>query len=98
MICSINEDTLPTIKRSESYTSTVSWDKARSDGKISHYPFALSQNLWSLKFPTTSMRDEIECYYNDILDAIRKAEKDTLPYKQFKPYMKPYWNDTYETT
>ena len=51
VICSINADTHPTITRGESYTSTVSWDKARSDGKISDYPFALSQNLWSLKQP-----------------------------------------------
>jgi hypothetical protein len=28
-----------------------------------------------------------------IIDAIKKVENETLPYKKFKRHVKPYWND-----
>ncbi|VDI08306.1 Hypothetical predicted protein [Mytilus galloprovincialis] len=44
------------------------------------------------KFPTTATPDVIESYYSCIVSAIKKAEKDTLPYKKFNRHSKPYWN------
>ena len=75
------------------YEQSVSWDKARRTHKTLDYSYAVSQNLWTLEFPQVNDTDEIEIYYSKIVDAIKKAENDTLPYKKFKRHVKPYWND-----
>ncbi|CAG2233240.1 unnamed protein product [Mytilus edulis] len=76
----------------ETSDPTVSWERARSTNSIEDYTFAVSTNLWTVNFPTTATPDVIESYYSCIVSAIKKAEKDTLPYKKFNRHSKPYWN------
>ena len=61
--------------------------------KTLDYSYAVSQNLWTLEFPQVNDTDAIEIYYSKIIDAIKKTENETLPYKKFKRHVKPYWND-----
>ncbi|CAC5375856.1 unnamed protein product [Mytilus coruscus] len=76
----------------ETSDPTVSWERARNTNCIEDYTFAVSTNLWTVKFPNTALPDVIESYYSCIVSAIKKAEKDTLPYKKFNRHSKPYWN------
>ncbi|CAC5367721.1 unnamed protein product [Mytilus coruscus] len=77
----------------ETSDSTVSWERAQNTNCIQDYTFAVSTNLWTVKFPNTASPDVIESYYSCIVSAIKKAEKDSLPYKKFNRHSKPYWND-----
>ncbi|CAC5420095.1 unnamed protein product [Mytilus coruscus] len=54
---------------------TVSWERARNTNCIEDYTFAVSNNLWTVKFPNTALPDVIESYYSCIVSAIKKAEK-----------------------
>ncbi|CAC5416427.1 unnamed protein product [Mytilus coruscus] len=76
----------------ETSDPTVSWERTRNINCIEDYTFAVSNNLWTVKFPNTALPDVIESYYSCIVSAIKKAEKDTLPYKKFNRHSKPYWN------
>ena len=63
-------------------------DKARQNGCIDDYTFALSQSLWTWKMDY----DDVEQYYNDIISAWKKAATETFPTVSFKKHLKPYWN------
>ncbi|CAC5393640.1 unnamed protein product [Mytilus coruscus] len=83
----VNEDTETIIKPCK-----VSWKKAREKNSLEDFSFATSQYLWEVKIPTEGCSDrDIECYYTNIVDAIHKAETETLPHKTFVKYLKPYW-------
>ena len=92
IMCSLILDA--TIQTSATKTSyqCVNWDKARRNQTLADYTYAVSQNLWTLDFPDTKSNLQIEVYYSKIIEAIKRAESDTLPYKHFKAHVKPYWN------
>ena len=71
---------------------SVSWSKVLTHNKVDDYTFVVSQNLWSVEFPKTFSTAAIDNYYAQIINAIKKAEVETLPYKSFKRHIKPYWN------
>jgi hypothetical protein len=63
----------------KNYEQSVSWDKAHRTHKTVDDSYAVSQNLWTLEFPQVNDTDAIEIYYSKIIDAIKKAENETLP-------------------
>ncbi|CAC5371103.1 unnamed protein product [Mytilus coruscus] len=94
ILCLITlENSVFTCTESDQSTRSVSWDRARKYGYINDYSFALSQHMWTPKFPRHEINQFIiEEYYNKIVSAIKQAEQETLPYSIFKPYLKPYRN------
>jgi len=49
--------------------------------------------VWTVSPPGTMVTpDEVESYYKTIVDAMIKADNETLPRKQFVKHLKPYWN------
>ncbi|CAC5399774.1 unnamed protein product [Mytilus coruscus] len=72
----------------------VAWDRARNKGTITDYSYAVSQNLWSLEYPSGQINETtIEGYHDEIINSIKTAEIETLPHINYKGYMKPYWNN-----
>ncbi|CAG2195015.1 unnamed protein product [Mytilus edulis] len=71
----------------------ISWTKAVQNGAIADYSFAVSQFLWDIKSPTATPAN-IEQYYSEIVNAILRADMETLPGKQYVKHLKPYWTKT----
>ncbi|VDI00781.1 Hypothetical predicted protein [Mytilus galloprovincialis] len=70
----------------------VSWTKALETNSVNDYSFAVSQYLWSVQMPSLpATKEDIELYYKTIIVAVQKADKETLPHKQFVKHIKPYW-------
>ncbi|CAG2253604.1 unnamed protein product [Mytilus edulis] len=70
----------------------VSWTKALETNSVNDYSFAVSQFLWSVQMPLLpATKEDIELYYKTIIVAVQKADKETLPHKQFVKHIKPYW-------
>ncbi|XP_063431682.1 uncharacterized protein LOC134714370 [Mytilus trossulus] len=70
----------------------VSWTKALETNSVNDYSFAVSQFLWSVQMPSQpATKEDIELYYKTIIVAVQKADKETLPHKQFVKHIKPYW-------
>ncbi|CAG2214579.1 unnamed protein product [Mytilus edulis] len=70
----------------------VSWTKALEMNSVNDYSFAVSQFLWSVQMPSLpATKEDIELYYKTIIVAVQKADKETLPHKQFVKHIKPYW-------
>jgi hypothetical protein len=45
-------------------TKRIAWDKARQNGCLDDYTFAVSQSLWTWKMDY----DDVEQHYNDIIN------------------------------
>ena len=74
-------------------SAKVSWSKAIEKNVLKDYTYAVSQHLWTVTPPgTMATPDEVESYYKTIVDAMIKADNETLPRKQFVKHVKPYWN------
>ncbi|CAC5396551.1 unnamed protein product [Mytilus coruscus] len=70
----------------------VSWKRAREKNNLKDFSFATSQYLWDVEIPNLGCSNShIECYYSNIVEAIQKAETETLPHKTFVKYLRPYW-------
>ncbi|CAC5361834.1 unnamed protein product [Mytilus coruscus] len=69
----------------------VAWTKALETNSVNDNSFAVSQVLWSVQMPSLpATKEDIEFYYKTIIDAVQKADKGTLPHKQFVKHIKPY--------
>ncbi|CAC5361824.1 unnamed protein product [Mytilus coruscus] len=56
------------------------------------YPDEISQFLWSVQMPSLpATKEDIDVYFKTIIVAVHKADKETLPHKQFVKHIKPYW-------
>jgi hypothetical protein len=65
-------------------TKRIAWDKARQNGCIDDYTFSVSESVWTWKMDY----DNVEQYYNDIINALKKAATETLPTVSFKKTFK----------
>ncbi|CAC5401319.1 unnamed protein product [Mytilus coruscus] len=64
------------IRLNLSNTSTnIAWNKALSNGSLTDYAFAVSQNICTVDTNQT----DIEKYYSEIINGLVLAAKDTLP-------------------
>ncbi|CAC5374716.1 unnamed protein product [Mytilus coruscus] len=77
----------------------VAWTKALERNSVNDYSFAVSQFLWSVQMSSLpATKEDIELYYKTIIDAVQKADKETLPNNQFVKHIKPYWTKVVDLT
>ncbi|CAC5397069.1 unnamed protein product [Mytilus coruscus] len=69
----------------------VAWTKTLEKNSVNGYSFAVTQFVWSVQMPSLpATKEDIEFYYKTIIYAVQKADKETLPHKQFVKHIKPY--------
>ncbi|CAC5398519.1 unnamed protein product [Mytilus coruscus] len=87
IICTFNlGDSHPNLSTS---STNIAWNKALSNGSLTDYAFAVSQNLWTVDTNQT----DIEKYYSEIVNSLVLAARDTQTIVKHKRHLKPYWND-----
>ncbi|VDI62407.1 Hypothetical predicted protein [Mytilus galloprovincialis] len=89
IICTFNLGDSLTRPNLSTSSTNIAWNKALSNGCLTDYAFAVSQNLWTVDTNQT----DIEKYYSEIVNNLVLAARDTLPIVKHKRHSKPYWND-----